>query len=111
MVNVFALLGCSLGTLACCLFHSEEKANAALQLPVALFLFFGGVFFAVHRMGRIILFLSGISPVKWVATSAVEIIYDNDFHLFFPVIIILSAISLFCIFLCEIVFKPEEYVC
>lgn len=110
LINVFAFLGCSLGILSCCLFHSEEKANAALQLPVALFIFFGGVFFAIHRMGKIVIFLSCISPVKWIAASAFQIIYDNDFHLFFPVVLALTAISFFCMFLCQIVFKPEAYI-
>lgn len=111
LVNSFTMLGCSLGILSCCLFHSEEKANAALQFPIAIFIFFGGVFFAVHRMGGIIIFLSNISPVKWVATSAFRIIYDNDSSLFVPVVLVLMGISLFCIWLCEFAFKPEDYVC
>lgn len=110
LINAFLFFGTCLGILSSCIFKTEEKANAAIQIPIAIFIFFGGVFFGIHRLGPIVNSISMISPVKWVSECAVKIIYDNEFSLFYPVIGGLYTISFIFIIICQFVFKPEDCI-
>lgn len=110
LINILSLFGSSLGTMFCCIFKSEQGANSMMQIPIALFLFFGGVIFGVHRLGKVVAAISNLSPVKWVDESAIRIIYDNDFTIYLPVLAFLLIASIICIIVCQITFKPEEYV-
>lgn len=110
LINLFVLFGSSLGTMFCCIFKSEEGANAIIPLVVMLFVFFGGLFFPVASLGKVVETLSVLSPVRWVTECAFQIIYDNDFGLFLPVIALVLLGSALCILICHITFKPEEYV-
>ncbi|MBU3073101.1 ABC transporter permease [Clostridium estertheticum] len=110
LINILALLGCSLGTMFCCLFKSEEGANSIMQIPLTLFIFFGGIIFGVHRLGNVVAEISNLSPIKWVNECAIRIIYNNDFSIYLPVLAFLLIASMVCIIICQITFKPEEYV-
>ncbi|MDQ0176637.1 ABC transporter permease [Bacillus chungangensis] len=110
VLNFFSLFGCCLGTMFCCIFKNEERANAIMQIPLALFIFFGGLFFQIHRFGKVINDISIFSPIKWVVDCTFRIIYDNDFQLFLPVLLFLLLASVVCIVICQIIFRPEEYV-
>lgn len=110
LINAFLLFGTCLGILSSCVFKSEEKANAAIQIPIAIFIFFGGIFFGIHRLGPVVQGISMISPVKWLAECAVQIIYDHNFSLFYPVIGALYMISVVFTIICQFVFRPEECI-
>lgn len=110
LINLLSLFGCSLGTLFCCIFKSEEGANSTMQIPLLFFLFFGGVIFGTHRLGKFVAAVSNLSPIKWVNECAIRIMYDNDFSIYLPVLAFLLIASILCIILCQIIFKPEEYV-
>lgn len=110
LLNVFSWSGCCFGTMFCCIFKSEEQANAMMQLPVFASVFLGGILFQVHRFGNTVRILSLFSPVKWVAECSCRIIYDGNVNLLLPVITALSALSLVAIGICQILFKPEEYL-
>ena len=110
LINILALFGCSLGTMFCCLFKSEEGANSIMQIPLLLFIFFGGIIFGAHRLGNVVAKISNLSPVKWVNECAIRIIYDNDFSIYLPVLASLLIASIVCIIICQFTFKPEEYV-
>lgn len=109
LMLVLAFFSCSLGIMACCIFKSEEKANAFLQIPIAIFLFFSGVFFGIHRAGSVIKAISNISPIKWVYECCVKVIYDNDFSTFFPTVLILLVLSGILILICGLAFKSEDF--
>lgn len=111
LINVFLFFGCCFGTMFCCMFKNEEKANSIMQIPMAFFVFFGGVFFGIHRLGSTVNIMSNLSPVKWVSECAFRIIYDHDFRILLPVVSSLILASCICILVCKILFKPEEYVC
>ncbi|WP_406589288.1 ABC transporter permease [Bacillus atrophaeus] len=111
LINIFLLFGCCFGTMFCCICKNEEQANSIMQIPVAFFVFFGGVFFGIHRLGVTVNKISNLSPVKWVSECAFRIFYDNDFSIFLPVLSSLLLASIVCIIVSQIVFKPEEYVC
>ncbi|KAF1680062.1 ABC transporter permease [Bacillus sp. SKDU12] len=111
LLYMFLFFGCSFGTMFCCLFKNEEQANGIMQIPIAFFVFFGGVFFGVHRFGDIVDNISLISPIKWVTECSFRIIYDHDFSMLLPVMSGLLLASIICISFSHVVNKPEGYVC
>lgn len=110
LINIFSLFGCALGTMFCCIFKSEDGANSVMQIPLLLFIFFGDLFFPVASLGKVAEAVSYLSPVKWVTECAFQVIYDNDFGLYLPTIALVMLGSIVCIIICQIIFKPEEYV-
>lgn len=110
LLDVFSFFGCCFGTMFCCIFKSEEQANSMMQLPIFASVFLGGVLFSVHRFGGLVKTLSLFSPVKWVAACSYQMIYDGNLSLLLPVVLGLSALSLVFILICQILFKPEDYV-
>lgn len=110
LINALTLFGCCFGTMFCCIFKNEEQANGIMQIPVAFFVFFGGVFFGVHRLGSTINSISHFSPLYWVSESSFRLIYDNDLDIYLPVILSLVLASIVCTVISHIVFKPEGYV-
>lgn len=111
LVNMLVLFGSCFGTMMCCVLGDEEKASSISQLPILLFSVFGGIFFSVYGLGRIVATLSNLSPVKWIVECAFRIIYDNDFALFLPVILSLIFASMVCVVICQLTFKPEDFTC
>ncbi|MBG9793995.1 ABC transporter permease [Paenibacillus dendritiformis] len=110
LINILTFFGCCLGTLVCCLFKSEERANAIMPILALLFVFFGGIFSPVGHYGQFLQQVANFSPVKWVTDSSFQIIYDQDFGIYLPTIAFLLFFSFICIGISQIIFKPEEYV-
>ena len=81
-----------------------------IPLVILVFVFFGGIFFPTASFGRMVEMISVISPVRWVTECAFQIIYDQNFHLFLPVMGMMLLLSVICIAICQITFKPEDYV-
>ncbi|MDL2301575.1 ABC transporter permease [Lachnospiraceae bacterium OttesenSCG-928-D06] len=110
LLNVFSFFECCFGAMFCCIFRSEEQANSIMQIPLFIFIFLGGILVRIHRLGTVVNMISNISPVKWVVGCSYQIIYDNDLHLMLPIIVSLASLSLICLLVCGLRFKPEEYV-
>lgn len=110
LINVLSFFGSCLGVLFCCIFKSEQGANGVMQIPILIFVFLGGVFFPIASLGKNFEALSNISPLRWITQCAFQIIYDNDFSIYLPSIVVTLLAALICIILCQIIFKPEEYV-
>ena len=110
LINLFMLFSCCIGTMLCCLVRSEEVANTVVQPYNQLTAILGGLFFPIAGFGKTMEKISYLSPIKWVTECIFQIIYDNDFRLMFPVIVLLVLGSVFCIIVCQIRFKPEEYI-
>lgn len=110
LINVLAFFGSCLGVLFCCIFKSEEGANSIMQIPILIFIFLGGVFFPIASLGKVVELISNISPLRWITQCAFQIIYDNDFSIYLPSIGITLFAAIICIVICQVIFKPEEYV-
>ncbi|WP_159887124.1 ABC transporter permease [Paenibacillus puerhi] len=110
LIDILALFGCSLGALVVVIFKSEERANAVMPIISILFIFFGGVFSPIGHFGTVMQTIAQLSPAKWVLQSAFQIIYDNNFSLFLPVIACLLIFSIFFTLIGQFIFKPEEYL-
>ncbi|MBO3795459.1 MULTISPECIES: ABC transporter permease [Bacillus] len=111
LLYVFLFFGCCFGTMFCSLFKNEEQANGIMQIPIAFFVFFGGVFFGIHRFGDTVNQISILSPIKWVTECSFRLIYDHDFSMLQPVMSGLILASIICIAVSHVVFKPEGYIC
>lgn len=110
LINLFTLFGCAFGIMFCCIFKDEQSAISIMQLALYFFIFFGGLFFPVASLGKIFEIISYVSPVKWITECAFQIIYDNDFSLYLPAVAFSILASIVCIIVCQIIYKPEEYV-
>lgn len=110
LIVFLALFGSAFGTMFCCIFHSEEGANGIMQIFIALMVFFGGVFFPLASLGKVVESLSLVSPIRWVTQCAFGIIYDRNLNLLLPVCLMLLIGSVICAIVSEILYKPEEYV-
>jgi len=110
LINIISLFGCSLGTMFCCIFKSEEGANSIMNIVLLLFVFLGGLFFPIDSLGNLVEKISYLSPVKWITECAFQVIYDNDFSIYLLTLAIMLFGSILCILVCQIIFKPEEYV-
>ena len=110
LINIISLFGCAMGTMFCCILKSEEGANSVINIPIMVFVFFGGLFFPVASLGKVVDTISYVSPVRWITECAFKVIYDNDFSIYIPTVIIGLVGSIICILICQITFKPEDYV-
>lgn len=110
LINMISLFGCSLGTMFCCIFKSEEGANSVMNIVILLFVLLGGLFFSISSLGNLVENISYLSPVKWVTECIFQVIYDNDFSTYLPTLAIMIFGSILCIIVCQITFRPEEYV-
>ncbi len=110
LINIISLFGCAIGTMFCCILKSEEGANSVINIPIMVFVFFGGLFFPVASLGKVVDTISYVSPVRWITECAFKVIYDNDFSIYLPAVIIGLVGSIICILICQITFKPEDYV-
>lgn len=110
LINALSFFGCCLGTMFCSIFRTEQLANSIMQIPLLIFILLGNSFFPAESLGRIIAKVSVISPIKWITECAFKIIYDNDFSTYTPTLTLILMFSVICIVICQITFKPEEYV-
>ncbi|WP_455808727.1 hypothetical protein [Clostridium butyricum] len=62
------------------------------------------------HFGKSLNIISSLSPVKIVSKCAFAIIYDSDFSMIIPTSTLLIILSIILIILCQITFKPEEYI-
>lgn len=104
------LFSAALGVMMCCLLKSESMTNQILSLLITLFSLLGGVFFQVDGLGKTVAFISWISPVKWLITSAMQVIYDNNIRTFLPLCGLFILLTIICVGISTKQFKGEEYL-
>lgn len=107
---LFDLLTTVIGVAFCCILKSEESTNQILSLVMNIFAFLGGLFFQLDGFGDFVKNLSYISPVKWITDSAFRVIYDKDFSLYIPTLVVILGMILFFLMICKLSFKSEDYV-
>ena len=100
----------ALGTLFCCMLHSEESASTILSLAISVLCILGGTFFSLDGMGPALALVSKISPVKWLNDAFFAIGCDGDLRLFWPVFLGATAASVLMIAGCRVFFRTEDYL-
>lgn len=98
------------GVLVCCILKNESDTNQILSLVLTVFAVIGGVFFPIEGFGKAFSIISWISPAKWILSTCLQIIYDQDFSLFLPACLILIVLSILSIFISNKLFKGEDYI-
>lgn len=90
--------------------NRKNKQMQIMQIPLFIALLLGGVLFQVHRLGDFVNNIAKFSPIKWIADCSYQIIFDNNFQLFIPTCLKVLGLSVIFIFICQLLFKPEEYL-
>ncbi len=103
------LLSSITGVFFCCIFKSEELTNKIISVAVNFFAILGGLFFRLDGLGPAVERISYISPAKWAAEAMFRIIYDNDFSLLVPGVLMLLTVSAVLLIGCKLTFKVEDY--
>lgn len=117
IVHILVLMGLlefcavSLGIMFCCIFKTEAMANQILSIVINLFAIFGGLLFSLDGYGKVIRTISYISPAKWLSVTVFRMIYDNDFALFIPVVIVLILLNFAILAVCGKTFRKEDCIC
>lgn len=104
------LLSSVTGIFFCCVFKSEELTNKIISVVINIFAILGGLFFRLDGLGPAAERISFLSPAKWASEAMFRIIYDSDFSVFVPGILILFTVSVALLIGCKITFKVEDYV-
>ena len=107
---LFLFFMCTLGAFICCIIPNGDAANKVITLICFLFAGLGGAFMPLGHFGKSLNIISSLSPVKIVSKCAFAIIYDSDFSMIIPTSTLLIILSIILIILCQITFKPEEYI-
>lgn len=110
LIDALTFFACSLSTAACCILKNEDKTDTVIPLITSVFLFFSGIFVPLGTGSGIMKVFFSLSPVRYVTECSMQIIYDNNFALFYKTIIMLMVLSIICILICKFTFKVEEYV-
>lgn len=111
LLTITDLFANVLGVMICCIVKTEACANQLQSILVNLFAILGGVLFSLDGYGKFARNLSKISPVKWVVDAAFQIIYDDNAHLFLPVIGIMMIVVIMMIGICQLTFRKEDCIC
>ncbi|HEX3078226.1 MAG TPA: ABC transporter permease [Lachnospiraceae bacterium] len=105
------LFSVTLGILLCCIFKTEEMANQLLSIVINLMAIFGGLMFSLDGYGKVIRHISSLSPAKWLLKATFQMIYDGNFTMFLPIVLLLSGLILIMLLFCGLTFKKEDCIC
>lgn len=108
LMEVFSV---ALGVMFCCVFKTEAMANQILSVVINLLAILGGLLFSLDGYGRVVRNISYLSPAKWLVKTTFCMIYDNDFSLFYPVVLILIFGIAAVLIVCDKTFRKEDCIC
>lgn len=100
----------SLGIFFCCVFKCEETTSSLLSTLISILSFLGGTFFSLDGMGSTLAFASRLSPIKWLNDAFFALACDNSLVYFWPVFLGGTALSVFLVLGCRLLFKTEDYL-
>lgn len=105
------LFAAAFGIMLCCVVKSESMTNQIQGIIVNIFAILGGVLFSLDGYGKTVEHISMISPVRWMVKMAFQVVYDNDFHLFGPVVLCLLLAICLLLIICNVTFRREDCIC
>jgi ABC-2 type transport system permease protein len=106
----FLLFTVTLGGAVCVIIKEEELTNMILSAITNIFALLSGIFFSVDSLGKVIGKLANLSPLKWILDAAFKVIYDNDFHNYSAIVLVLTILSIGCLVIMHYNYKPEDYI-
>lgn len=105
------LLAVTLGIMMCCIVKKESMTNQIQGIIVNILAILGGVLFSLDGYGQTVQRISMASPVKWIVKASFQMIYDNDLHLFWPVVLSMGVCISVMVIICNVTFKKEDCIC
>lgn len=106
----FLLFTVTIGGALCVIIKEEELTNMILSDIGAVLALLSGMFFPVDSLGKVISKVSNLSPIKWILDSSFNVIYDNNFENYNAIILGLIFLSIICLIVVHINYKPEDYI-
>jgi len=104
------LFSASFSVMLCCVLKTEEAVNQVISFFITIMALLGGIFFPMDGLGKTVAAASNLSPLKWAATTAFQIIYDHNFSLLLPSCFILTVLSIICVLLSTKLFRTEDFI-
>lgn len=111
LFTMLELFSVTLGVMICCIVKTESVANQIQSIVISILAILGGVIFSLDAYRDTIRTISRISPVKWIVEASFQIIYDHNFHLFLPAMLIMAICVAIMIGVCKLTFKKENCIC
>jgi ABC-2 type transport system permease protein len=106
----FLLFTVTLGGAVCVILKTEELTNMILSNLASIVALLSGIFFPVDSLGKVVSKLANLSPLKWILDTSFRVIYDNNFQNYNAVILTLILLSVLCLFIMHLNYKPEDYI-
>jgi ABC-2 type transport system permease protein len=79
LVITYSVMAVSLGAALAFVLRSGEAANGLLNTIIPILVFLGGGYVPVYVMGDSFSKLSVISPVRWINSALLNLIYDGNY--------------------------------
>ena len=93
LVMAQSVMTISIGTGIAYLIPNEGAASGIINTIIPVLVLFGGGYTPMEMMGETMAKLSVISPVRWINSALLRIIYDNDYSLVATAVIINVAVA------------------
>ncbi len=80
LIITYSIMTVSLGVALAFLFKSSEAANGILNTAIPVMVFLGGGYVPLNIMGSAVSKISSISPVKWINSALLNVIYEGSYN-------------------------------
>lgn len=109
LVAAEVVMAVSLGLGLALIIRSEATVMGFLNLIIPLIVFLGGGYVPIEGFNKTLLYLSGLSPLRWVNKSIFQVIYSNDFSSVAPAIGINLGLAVLFLAISSFVVKKEAF--
>jgi ABC-2 type transport system permease protein len=79
LLLTYSIMTVSLGAGLAFMFENSEAAMGVLNTIIPIFVFLGGGYVPLNVMSGVLAKISDISPVKWVNSALLSVIYDGNY--------------------------------
>lgn len=79
LIITYSVMTVSLGAALAFIFRSAELASGLLNALIPVFVFLGGGYMPIYALGDTISRISVISPVRWINTGLLDLIYEGSY--------------------------------
>ncbi len=79
LVSAEVVMAVSLGIGVAFLLRSEAAISGVLNMVIPILVFFGGGYIPLDGFNKTVLLIANASPLRWINTTLMAVIYANDF--------------------------------
>ncbi len=107
LVLAQSVMTISIGAGIAYLVSNEGAASGILNTIIPVIVLFGGGYTPLEQMGEAMVRISVFSPVRWVNNALFRMIYDSDYSLVLPAILINLAVAMVFIMAAAMISRKE----